>query len=119
LQNTLEKKLLKEFLHGSLQTIRDTIRSYDTIGHYHDDEFLILFPETVSEQMPGITDRLLNAINRFECHNKNGKSSFSVTLGVVTCLGYTEEDTLLTTADEMLRQATLEDRKLALFSFVT
>ncbi len=119
LRNALNKVEMEEFLYSSLQQIRDTIRSYDSIGHYHDDEFLIVFPETVSEEMPGITDRLLNVINRFEGSDVSGKSSLSVTLGVVTCLGYTEEETLISTAVEMLRQASLEGLNRALFSFVT
>jgi len=118
LRNTLDKTGLEEFLHSSLQQIRDTIRSYDSIGHYHDDEFLILFPETISEEMPGITDRLLNVISRIERSDDSGKSSLSVTVGVVTCLGYTEEDTLISTAVEMLRQAGLEGQNRALFSFI-
>lgn len=115
---SLGKAGLDDFMCSSVSKLRDTIRSYDYIGRFNEDEFMILFPETVKDEMPTITARLMNVINQARYSSGSETMTLSTAIGVVTCMGYTDEEFLIATAIDTLRQAISEGSKKTLFSFV-
>ncbi|GAM08122.1 putative transcriptional regulator ycf27 [Geobacter sp. OR-1] len=111
-------KNLDEFLCNAMNRIQKTVRSYDSIGRYSDDEFLILFPETVSSEMPTIVDRVFNTINEISFPHPEGKFPLSVTIGVVTCKGDIAEEKLISEANAALIQAPNNGSNRAYFSVI-
>jgi diguanylate cyclase (GGDEF)-like protein len=111
-------KRLDEFLCNSLNRIQNTVRSYDSIGRYSDDEFLMLFPETTSEEMPGIMARLFKTIHGIELSHTDAKLPFSVTMGVVTCQGDIAEETLISEVNKAITKAPQEGASRVHFSVV-
>ena len=118
LLDTVGAKNLDEFLCDSMNRIKNTVRSYDSIGRYSDDEFLILFPETLGSEMPNIVDRLFREIHKIELSHPCGKLPLSATIGVVTCQGDIDEQKLIYEATEALLKASREGDARAHFSVV-
>lgn len=111
-------KKLNEFLCNALKRVQTTVRSYDSVGRYTDDQFLILFPETTSEEMPGIMTRLFRTIHDIELSYSGGRFPFSVSIGVVSCSGNIAEDTLIAEANKAMTKAPREGDTRIHFSVV-
>jgi len=107
---------VNEFLCIAMNRIQSAVRSYDSIGRYEEDKFLILFPETVSDEMPGIINRLFKTIHQIELIHQTGNYPFSVTMGVVTCNGDIAEEKLIYEVNEAMIQASLACESKTYFS---
>lgn len=112
------EKSMDDFLCKSLSRIQNTVRSYDSIGRYSEDEFLILFPETSSDEMPGIIDRIFKTIHQIEHSHDDIKIPFSVSIGVVTCMGDIEEERLINEVTRAIVKAPIEGDSRVHFSIV-
>lgn len=119
LLDTVGAKGLNEFLCDSMSRVQNTIRSYDSIGRYSDDEFLILFPETLSNEMPGIIDRIFKEIHTLEISHSGRKLPLSATIGVVTCMGDIDDRKLICEVEEAVLKAPAEGSPRAHFSIIT
>ena len=108
---------LEPFLFDIIQQIAKLIRSYDSIGRFADDQFLILFPETTDSDMPNIMDRVLGDIHSPHGAVEPGSGKLAVSVGVATARGATGEELLLTTANEALKSARI--KKESRIHFVT
>jgi diguanylate cyclase (GGDEF)-like protein len=109
---------LDDFLCNSINLIQKTVRSYDSIGRYSDDEFLILFPETVCDEMPGIIDRVYKTVHEIELSHSCGKFPLSITIGVVTCKGDIAEEKLIAEVNAAITKVPLEGAIRAHFAVV-
>ena len=103
--NSAGDVLAEHALCEYLQCIRNAIRSYDTIGRYTEDEFLILFPETASKDMPTIIARLLGALEERQALLADVSESISLSIGVVTFKGAPHIDEVISAAIESLQTA--------------
>ncbi|MBI5655373.1 MAG: response regulator [Geobacter sp.] len=88
-----------------LQCIRNAIRSYDSIGRFTEDEFLILFPETASQNMPTIISRLQKSLEERQVLLENVAETISLSIGVVTFQGAPHIDEVISAATESLQTA--------------
>ncbi|MBT0662917.1 response regulator [Geobacter pelophilus] len=118
LLSTIGPKELDDFLCNSINLIQKTVRSYDSIGRYSDDEFLILFPETVCDEMPGIIDRVYKTVHEIELSHSCGKFPLSITIGVVTCKGDIAEEKLIAEVNAAITKVPLEGAIRAHFAVV-
>lgn len=109
-------KNLDKFLCSSLNRIQAALRSYDSVGRYSDDQFLILFPETTGNEMPCIMNRLFKTIHDIEFYQSGCKYALSVSIGVVTCSGEIAEDKLIAKASEAMSLASHEGHDKVHFS---
>jgi diguanylate cyclase (GGDEF)-like protein/PAS domain S-box-containing protein len=85
---------------------RSTLRDIDIPGRFGGDEFLIILPETGSEQADAVARRLQRRIHDSGLHTEDGRSiRFTTSMGVVVAENGESLDRLLGRADEALYQA--------------
>ena len=90
-------------------------RSYDFVGRYGGEEFIICLPETRAEQSGVIAERMRREIAGLEInlHDKSSKpvsvtASFGIAFCVVDCVG--NIDSIIKMADDALYKAKAEGR---------
>ncbi|MFA9454121.1 MAG: diguanylate cyclase domain-containing protein [Candidatus Aminicenantaceae bacterium] len=87
--------------------IHDSMRRYDKLGRYGDDEFLGVFPNCSEEHIQHIAERLRRAVGRDAIQMESGTREVSLSQGgastsiFVSCTG----QQLLSTAQEAVAQA--------------
>lgn len=86
--------------------LKGAVRPYDAVGRYGGEEFVVVFPETVSEEAVMLGERLRSVIadTAFELPNLKLPITISVGLGTTTGEDDTVED-LLSRADSALYKA--------------
>lgn len=94
-------------LREMVQLLRERLRSYDSLGHYGGEEFLLILPETTPGQAFLVCDRLRRTVAEEEFLINGHSHRITVSLGVT---GKGEEESpsregLIAKADRYLYQA--------------
>ncbi len=87
--------------------LSESIRNLDVVGRYGGDEFVIILPETSSEEAYGIIDRLRRKIEAMEIQiTNNGKVRITASFGIASFPedGMSSDD-LIIASDERLYKA--------------
>lgn len=92
------------------QTLREQCRKVDTLARWGGEEYLILLPETPSEQALQTADRIRQAISEASVNTGQGLIKTTVSAGVATIRRSESIDRLLQRSDEALYQAKSEGR---------
>jgi len=80
--------------------IKSQIRSVDLVARLGGDEFGIILPETGSDTIKGIFEKIQESLNQ---SLKEGKFPLTLSIGVVTCYDpFIPEDRLLQEADQLM-----------------
>jgi two-component system chemotaxis response regulator CheY len=94
-------------LNQVAEIARQAVRSYDWVGRWGGDEFLIILPGTASSCATKISERILARLAAIREPMPDGSElSFTASIGIYTYLGgKAERDQLVQLADEALYQA--------------
>lgn len=94
-------------LREAARRMQASLRSYDAVGRYGGEEFLIIMPGSSDSSAIHLAERLRFAINREPVKLPDRSVSFSISLGVtVSAPGVTTDpETLIRVADEALYRA--------------
>lgn len=97
--------------------IQKSLRSYDYVGRYCGEEFVILLPATAREQVRVIVERIRTNIEQTPIDIGNGqKINITACLGVVTADKDSEVEQLIKVADGAMNQAKSSGRSLVVFA---
>jgi diguanylate cyclase (GGDEF)-like protein len=98
-------------LRGVCERIRTVLRSYDSLGRFGGEEFVMLLPETDLAEASKIAERLRRCVADRPIQAEDFESNVTISLGVATYQGDAPDTTILIrAADEALFQAKLEGR---------
>lgn len=99
-------------LQEVVRRVSSTVRSYDTVGRYGGEEFLIVAPSSGAEGVLRLSERIRLAIEEKSISTDAGEISVTVSLGLAVSSEGSPLDAkaLLTTADEALYRAKAEGR---------
>ena len=100
-------KVLTEFC----RRLRDNVRSYDSIGRYGGEEFLVVFPETDASKALSQAERMRRSISEQDFQLSDGtEKTITVSIGVATFNGEEDIKALIERADKALYRAKNEGR---------
>ncbi|MEN8136771.1 MAG: diguanylate cyclase [Thermodesulfobacteriota bacterium] len=71
-------------LHETAQLMSNLLRNYDAIGRYGGEEFLIILPETTSEQSLTICNRIRLTVQNHSYRYNGHKLHITVSIGIAT-----------------------------------
>lgn len=99
-------------LQEVVRRVSSTVRSYDTVGRYGGEEFLIVAPSSGAEGVLRLSERIRLAVEEKSISTDAGEISVTVSLGLAVSSETSPLDTkmLLTAADEALYRAKAEGR---------
>jgi len=94
-----------DVLCSFVKTIQDTLRSYDFLGRYGGEEFLLIIPDSPlpSEQM--VYERVRTKIANHQMETRSGNIPITVSIGIVSCQGNETADDVIAKADAALYKA--------------
>jgi diguanylate cyclase (GGDEF)-like protein len=93
-------------LRITAQNMNSMVRSYDSIGRYGGEEFLIILPECCLECAVTFAERLRSSISSEQMDTSEGMIPVTISLGVATSReGQRDEQTLVRAADAALYRA--------------
>ena len=69
-------------LHETAQLMSELLRDYDAVGRYGGEEFLIILPETTSEQSLAICNRIRLTVQNHTYRYNNRKPQITVSIGI-------------------------------------
>ncbi len=99
-----------DVLRGFIQTLRDNIRSYDLVGRYGGEEFLVIAPDSTGTDNEGFYELLRERIAEFRTVTPSGEIGITMSIGVAGAGACSTPDTMLAAADAALYQAKAEGR---------
>lgn len=94
-------KVLQELV----ERVKTTVRAYDAVGRYGGEEFLIVFPETDSEQGAALGERIRKAVAEEPFDLGGQEKAITVSLGVATRAPEESVEDLISRADEAVYEA--------------
>ena len=97
-------KLLQEL--GML--LMKQVRTIDTVGRYGGEEFIVVLPETKSNEAKVVAERIRKAIetHHFESEENQPSGRVTISLGLVTCMnGTLTEEEMIKSADKNMYKA--------------
>ena len=99
-------------LQEVVRRVSSTVRSYDTVGRYGGEEFLIVAPSSGAEGVLRLSERIRLAVEEKSISTDAGEISVTVSLGLAVSSETSPLDLkmLLTAADEALYRAKAEGR---------
>jgi diguanylate cyclase (GGDEF)-like protein len=81
-------------------------RSIDVIGRYGGDEFAVVLPSTDSTGAETVAEKMCREVQQLRVENSATATGFAtISIGVVTCLTFTDPSALLEAADAALYDA--------------
>jgi len=94
-------------LHITADRIRSTFRSYDSVGRYGGEEFLIVLPGCNMQDAFRLSDRLRNSVAEVAVESPAGSIPFTISIGVACAKDFaqTSSTQLVQAADEALYKA--------------
>lgn len=94
-------------LRETARRMQASMRSYDAVGRYGGEEFLIVLPESTDSSALHLAERLRSAIGREPVRLQEGNVAFTISLGVSRSLpgGSVSPDLVVRASDEALYRA--------------
>jgi two-component system, cell cycle response regulator len=96
-------QILAEFANR----LNESVRSYDLVGRYGGDEFMIVLPKCSVEQAINLANRVVKHIEAYPIETDAGPLNISASVGVTATAGddQVQQDHLVSRADQALYQA--------------
>ena len=94
-----------DVLCSFVQCIQSGLRSYDHVGRYGGEEFLVLAPGARGAAESGLYERLRKGVADSAMHTRSGNLKITVSIGVAEGLGEDAADEVLAAADAALYRA--------------
>jgi diguanylate cyclase (GGDEF)-like protein len=93
-------------LRRMADTLRQAVRECDHVGRYGGEEFLIILPNTESDQAIDVAQRIRKEISRVRFHNDGRELSLTISVGLSQCTDADDSaETVLGRADTALYHA--------------
>ena len=92
-------------LRESMNRVEETIRSYDAIGRFGGEEFIVVLPGAKQADAIIIAERIRLKINGNKANIDGVSIPFTISQGLATCNGTSTVDGLIAKADEALYRA--------------
>jgi two-component system cell cycle response regulator len=99
-------------LRGAAIRMKQALRSYDSIGRYGGEEFLIVAPGCDTQEASNLAERLRVAICNEHIDARGTSLALTVSIGVAVTEPDSTAETLLCTADEALYEAKHKGRNM-------
>jgi diguanylate cyclase (GGDEF)-like protein len=96
--------------------IRKSLRSYDYVGRYGGEEFIIILPATARDQTGIIVERIRENIAEKPIHVGDHNVRVTASLGVVTSHDETDIEKLIKVADDAMYHAKSSGRNCCVFA---
>ncbi|MDQ7784474.1 MAG: GGDEF domain-containing protein [Desulfomonilaceae bacterium] len=89
------------------QRLKSCLRTYDAVGRYGGEEFLMIFPGCDAEQSGHIAERLVNELRSKPIRTSEGSFDITMSFGIVSLDGSREQDvdSIIRLADQALYNA--------------
>jgi diguanylate cyclase (GGDEF)-like protein/PAS domain S-box-containing protein len=110
LNDTFGHKTGDEILKGLSNLMRRMLREADTISRYGGEEFIVLLPNTGTEEAIGVSERLRKAVEENSIQWIDENQTITVSIGVTTYKNDEDMDSLIKRADEALYLAKSKGR---------
>jgi diguanylate cyclase (GGDEF)-like protein len=95
-----------EVLQFVADRLASALRSYETVGRYGDEEFLVTLYDCGAEDAPRAMERMRRAVGGTEATTASAELPVTISLGAASCTGAGAElDDLIRTAGEALDEA--------------
>jgi two-component system cell cycle response regulator len=94
-----------QVLQTVAQRLKGALRTYDTVGRYGGEEFLMIFPGCDEEALLRRAEHLRASVDREPVRTPEAEISVSISLGATVAHGAMPRDQILRTADEALYRA--------------
>ncbi|WP_349343743.1 GGDEF domain-containing protein [Marinobacter sp. MMG032] len=95
------------------RTLREQCRKVDTLARWGGEEYLVLLPETTTEEAMSSANRIREAFSVRSVSTEQGQVQATISVGVASIRGSESIDRLLQRADEALYRAKSEGRNRA------
>ena len=95
------------------RTLREQCRKVDTLARWGGEEYLVLLPETTTEEAMSSANRIREAFSERSVSTEQGQVQATISVGVASIRGSESIDRLLQRADEALYRAKSEGRNRA------
>jgi two-component system cell cycle response regulator len=92
-------------LRESMNRVEETIRTYDAVGRFGGEEFIVVLPGAKEADAFIIADRIRIKINEKNATIDGVNIPFTISQGLATCNGELTADELIAKADEALYRA--------------
>jgi diguanylate cyclase (GGDEF)-like protein len=92
------------------RTLREQCRKVDTLARWGGEEYLVLLPETNTEEAMSSANRIREAFSAKSVSTEQGQVQATISVGVASIRGSESIDRLLQRSDEALYQAKTEGR---------
>jgi len=92
------------------KTLREQCRKVDTLARWGGEEYLVLLPETTTEEAMSSANRIREAFAAKSVNTEQGQVQATISVGVASIRGSESIDRLLQRADEALYRAKSEGR---------
>lgn len=94
-----------QVLQTVAQRLKGALRTYDTVGRYGGEEFLMIFPGCDEEALLRRAEHLRASVDREPVRTPEAEIAVSVSLGATVAYGSAAQDQILRSADEALYRA--------------
>ncbi|MGD0798654.1 MAG: diguanylate cyclase [Acidobacteriaceae bacterium] len=108
-----------EVLQAVSQRLLHSVRSYDAVGRYGGEEFLIVLSRCVGEDLKNRAEQVRRAIHQSPIPSKGGPICTSLSIGAVTIENWDESlsvEAFLSQADQALYQAKTAGRNQVVYA---
>jgi two-component system cell cycle response regulator len=85
--------------------IKTCMRSYDSVGRYGGEEFLLVVPGCDQSQAFQVAEKIRKAVSQTPLHMSQAEKTVTISLGVCTRTGETTPEQMITAADSALYRA--------------
>lgn len=98
------------------EVIRKSLRSYDYVGRYGGEEFIIILPSTAQEQVKIVVDRIRANIEKTPVQVGGLSIEVTASLGVATAKKDSDVEEIIKSADEAMYQAKKSGRNCIVYA---
>jgi diguanylate cyclase (GGDEF)-like protein len=92
-------------LRESMNRVEETIRTYDSVGRFGGEEFIVVLPGANQADAFNIAERVRLKMDKKNAEVDGVSIPFTISQGVATCNGKSTVDELIAKADEALYRA--------------
>jgi two-component system, cell cycle response regulator len=105
-----------EILRGFTTAVQEQLRSYDSIGRYGGEEFLLVTPGVTNGGGVGVFERVCARVAGAAMPTEKGAIPVTVSIGVASSRPWSTVDSLLATADGALYKAKADGRNRVVYA---